>query len=565
MFARFRDQVSPLGVVPEYGDSGDADWGTLHCWGNWVAAFERAARVFHDPTYRWPAVRMFQAAGRHRAIPSPAGGEGASIDAMSTAYALCLADQWRDAGLVPRPCEAASDVLYRVVDISPYVAHSPDSPEKAPKTPRTQSGGFSPPAVPDKLILAPSRRPGDPFVMAELFARSYHAHEDQLGAVLYYEFEDVPLLHGLGYHNRAAEEANLLLMSPPDDPFPHKPAALAPGVWHGASLPLRELPAVAQPGGQNLRHFDKLTFRVEEDEPVNLYVANLRLSGPSGDRLLDDFQKHTTWRGGRQAIVPGPAGGQQAMRVSLPRGASFVWRAGFDASFSLGEFDRIKFDWMIEGVDRGWSKSLILRVDASPTDFHVPLRPQGAHVVRARTEAHGGDQFGQFEAAGWFTDDSRLVRRMLLLREGALLVTDDLMPGPQADGWTAGPLWHLFARPLSERPQSGPAWFDAPGRRHLLVWLEQAPGRSMGVETVRLWSGVEPYTVFAKQRLKAGRSARFVTVLVPHRPEIEAAPLAAGITLHQSDGGRLDLRLALPAGAVDVQIDPEGQWKVVRP
>jgi hypothetical protein len=562
MFERLRDQASPLGVVPEYGDSGDADWGMFHCWGDWVAGFERAARVYRDPTYRWAAVRMYQAAAHHRPAPPEA-----AVDAMSTAYALCLAHQWRDARLVPRPCAASSAVTYR--------------------------GEPGSRGVPDKLILAPSRQPGAPFVMAELFARSYHAHEEQLGAILYYEFEDVPLLHGLGYHNRAGAEANLLWMCPADEPFPHRPQAVVGGVWQEASLPLGRLPPVVSPrplgegqgvraapatvapptatpprphpnplpeGEGTLRHFDKLTFRVAEEGPVDLYLANLRLSGPKGERLLDDFHQARTWRGGRQALVPGPAPAQQALRVSLPRGASFLWRAGFDTTFSLADYNRVRFSWMLEGVDEGWSNSLIFRVDASPTDFHVPLRPQPGRIVRSRAETRGGDQCGQFEAAAWFTDDSRLVRRMFLLGEGALVVDDELLPGPQADGWTAGPLWHLFGR-----PREAGTWFDAPGPRRLLVWFAEAPGRTVGVQTVRLWSGVEPSTVFARQRLKAGQLARFVTVLVPHRPEVDPAGLAAGVRMVQSDPGRLDLNLPLPGGVVDLQVNADGTWQARRP
>ena len=128
--------------------------------------------------------------------------------------------------------------------------------------------------------------------------------------------------------------------------------------WRAASgrrpsLPLRRLPPLAgqRRGGQppqagssreDIRHFDKLTFRVAEEGPVDLYLANLRLAGPKGERVLDDFRQARTWRGGRQAIVPGPAPGQQALPVSLPRGASFLWRAGFDTTFSLADYDRMQ-------------------------------------------------------------------------------------------------------------------------------------------------------------------------------------------------------------------------------
>lgn len=526
MFERFRDQISPHGFMPEYGDSGDARWAMLHCWGNWVCSMERAGSTYRDPTFRAAAVGMFKAAGR----PPAEDADEEMLDAMNTAYALCLAEEWRDRQLHPRPIEAASSVSYRR---EPGNDHAPD-----------------------KLTLAPSRRDGSPFAMSELFARSYHAHEDQLGALLYYEVGGVPLLHGLGYHNREAGEANLVLMRPPDEPFPfgHPPAAA--GVWHEASLPLKRLPAVRGESGSqpNLRHFDKLTFRVSEDGPVDLSLANLRLVGPKGELSLDDFQRTGCWHSGRQAIVPGPTPEQPALRISCQRGTCFIWRAGFNMTVSLADYDRIKFSWMMRGHKQGWSRSLLLRVDESPNDFHVAIRPQAANIVDARVDAHGGDQFGQFTADSWFTEDTRLVRRMVLLAEGPLVVVDELTPGRQADGWVAGPLWHLRSKP----PQGG-NWFDAPGHPNLMVWFAPAADRTPGMQTTSLWSGVQPYTVFAKQTLRAGQPVRFTSVLVPHpastRPEIRTDETA-------SPGVRLDLEL--PTGRVHVEIDGDGKWAVRR-
>lgn len=530
MFERFRDQISPLGVVPEYGDSGDADWAMFHCWGNWVAALERAAHVYHDPAYRWAAVRLFQAACRHSAARPP----DQRLDAMNTAYALCLADQWRDRQIRPQPSRATSAVAYR---------REPGNDHAV-----------------DKILLASSRQPGVPFVMVELFARSYHAHEDQLGAVLYYEAGDVPLLHGLGYHNRAAEQANLLMMCPTGESFPHKPQPFTAGIWYEASLPARRMPPLATTGeGRDLRHFDKLTFRVAEDGPTDLFLANLRLKGPKGELVLDQFRKQRVWRGGRQALVPGPTSDQQALRVSSQRGTSFIWRQGFNTTFSLHDYDRFEFSWMMQGAEPGWSKSLIFRVDGSPTDFHVPLRPQAAEILRARVDARDGDQFGEYEAAGWFTSDSRLVRRMLLLAEGPLVVCDELRPGRKAEGWVAGPLWHL-----TSVPQEGGNWFDAPGPRSLLVWLSPAPGRTLGMQTTQLWSGVRPFTVFAKQTLKADQPVRFVSLLVPHEASTRADQLVRGIRLSESASGDVEVDVPTPSGSVRAGIGRQGDWTVRR-
>ena len=152
------------------------------------------------------------------------------------------------------------------------------------------------------------------------------------------------------------------------------------------------------------------------------------------------------------------------------------------------------------------------------------MRPQAAEITSARVDARQGDQYGRFDAADWFTADTQLRRRMVLLHEGALVVCDRVQPGPAADGWQAGPIWHLRAE-----PQAGANWYNAPGREELLVWLSPSPGRSCGVQTTVLWSGTKPFTVYSKERLKANRPVEFLSVLMPHGPDVAAAPLAAGI------------------------------------
>ena len=196
-----------------------------------------------------------------------------------------------------------------------------------------------------------------------------------------------------------------------------------------------------------------------------------------------------------------------------------------------------------------------------PNDFHVPLRQQSARVADARAETRAGDQLGQFEACGWFTDDSRLVRRMVLLGEGPLVVEDKLLPGPQADGSkhraavaparTVAARRHVVRRPRAPAPAG---------------LVRPVPGQTVGSRPVRLWSGVEPYTVFTRQKLTGGQAARFVTVLVPHRPEADPATLATGIQLRGSTSSRLEVHLPLPSGAVDLGLDDrDGSWAVRRP
>lgn len=531
MFRRFRDQVTPSGMMPQYGDSGDYPWQVFHAWGNWVAAFERAARDYRDPRERWAALRMFHAATRYR----PLAQRSYAVESTHMVYALTFADQWRDRSIRPEIPQVGSAVLVR----------------REPGNSR----------VADKLILAPSRAPGAPFVMAELYSRWHHAHDNQWGSILHYESDGSALLYGLGYHNRAPEHANLVLICPADEPFPHKTPVVAPGVWQEASLAARRLPPMSPNGNEaDLRHFDRVTFRVAEPNPVDLWVDNLRLSGPAGEKVLDDFEQLRRWHGGQRSLVDDAVQGRHAMRIACKPGIQFIWRDGFNTTFSLRDYDHIKFSWKMSGVQGGWSNSLLFRMDTSLSDYHVPIRQLLAVVQDARAESRGGDQFGMIRLGEYFTDDTQLTRRLVLLAEGSLVVCDDLEPGPQADGQVAGPLWHLHGELTS-----GDHWFDAPaGQRRLLVWCAPGPERSFGLQTVELWGRVRPTTVFAKQPLRANRPVRFITVLVPHAGEQSASGLAGQITAATNAVGVSTLRLGWPARPVQVRIPPAGPCRVER-
>ena len=75
----------------------------------------------------------------------------------------------------------------------------------------------------DKLILAPSRQPGATLVMAELYARGYHAHEDQLGAILYYERPTCRCCTAWAITIGRPNRPICSYSPPPGEPFPHKP------------------------------------------------------------------------------------------------------------------------------------------------------------------------------------------------------------------------------------------------------------------------------------------------------------------------------------------------------
>lgn len=561
VWLRYRDQLSPDGRMPGFGDSGP--W---HRDPVWIADFERAATIYQDPTLRWAAQVMWPPDP-----PVPAQYLPSNFRNIGSLLSLCYADEWQDKSLKPVAPQTQAVVLTR---------RTADD---------TQAF--------DKLVLAPSRQPGAPFVMLELFGKQgYHAHPE-FDALKFYEVDSVPLLHGLGYNNRAPEDGNIVMMAETGEPFPRRPQPFEANEWNEATIPLKEFWPKDKPplsGSQaaaladarvsapaqadlNLRHFDSLNFRVENGgqkpnpslSPIEFQVANVRLSGPGGEMLLEDFTAGNVlrqWRGGKDvAIVHDGPNAKPALKASCAGGVTVIGRQ-FNLTWDERKYDCVKFDWMLSSTRSMLARPLILRLADAGTnwDYHVETRSFSPTVKDAKAATRNGDSFGQTTLEGYFTDDSTLIRQLLLTREGLLIVRDVLTPGQQADGRIAGPIWHLDGQ-----PERGPHWFDAaaenlPGipAKRLLVDFATASGRTFGVQQVQLWE-CKPYTVFSRQQLKANQPVTFVTVLIPHETGQIASSLADGIAVAQTAASS-HVHLPGPGGSADISISNDGVWNVRR-
>ena len=115
---------------------------------------------------------------------------------------------------------------------------------------------------------------------------------------------------------------------------------------------------------------------------------------------------------------------------------------------------------------------------------------------------------------------------------------DRLEPGKTADGWQAGPLWHLPA----VRQVSANA-FDAAGRENLLVWFAPSPGRRYGVQSKSLWFGVQAVYRVCRGDVAFGPAGRVVSVLAPHGGEETAEKLAAGMDVSRFPDGVTRIKL----------------------
>jgi len=525
MYERFRDQVTPSGTIPAYGDSGsgqdDPNWPIRNDWGYWPAAFERAAALYGDGTFRWAAEAIFRAGSAHE----PLGGHYGHIQPL---HHLALAAEWRDESLRATPPAGGSAILTR----------------REPGNDR----------APDKLILRPSREAGSPMVLCDLYARSHHAHVNQHGGIAWFEHDGVPLLHMLGYNNRAPEHVSLLMVRPAGETFPHRVPHFTPDRWYEAELPTCRMPPVEE--GAHLRRIDGVTLRVAS-RGVRLWADGLRLVGPAGEIALDDLDAPGGWRLGPQPTEDRKQGAA-ALTWQLPGGVVFVGNPAIRRTFDCTRYTHFKLWWKLSD-NREFARPLIFRCGV---DYHAQAIQLQPRLLDAKVDARGGDQFGRMAFDGWFTHDTRHTRRMVLTREGVLVVLDELLPGPAAAGRAAGPIWHFGP---TREPVCGADWFASTGARvNLLVRFDHAAGRTFGVQTADVWGKKAQRTAFAKETLRAGEPVTFASVLVPCRRGTDPRLLAGGI-LVQTEGTSAVASVVIGNATVRVALRPDGEgWRVSR-
>jgi hypothetical protein len=154
---RFFDQVSPLGVLPAYGDG--AGW--AHGQAGLVWLFEEAAARTREARYRWLAQRVFEYQERAICSPSPL------LDALGPhLYSLAWAALAADESIEPRePAALPSRVTTR---------------RSAHLLPRAEWGqpprhfAFGEGEVPDKLVLRSGAGGDDLFALVTLSAGFRH-------------------------------------------------------------------------------------------------------------------------------------------------------------------------------------------------------------------------------------------------------------------------------------------------------------------------------------------------------------------------------------------------------
>lgn len=539
MFTRMRDIISPAGSIPEYGD-GYFRHRQLRL--DFVLLLEMAARLYNDASFQQAASRFLPAA--------PELDE----DQLHRAY-LLLALELFTPTLTTRP--ALSAVQSRRV---------PGTPVKT---------------VPDKLILRTGTKPGDAMIMIDLYALGSHAHEYKRPSVGFYEVGGVPLFHNLGRRGtRSGQCGNSFWILDQPEAFPGYPREKD---WNTATVPADYCFPAAEPG--TYRIDDSLLLRNFGTRDLRLLrFDNLRLEGPQGTLLLDGFESPKTWHSNvarhpkvklessrertqgefSQQVNWSIFGEQYCTRI-------FEERNVRNTTFRLADYDTVKLDYQYEGQHPHCNLRALF-------DRWIDLgdRPLHCEVSRAEVRQLGPDAWGRVEFADYNGPGNTLQRRLVLTREGVLVIVDAFTAGPHSGGWAGGQLWQLYT--LQER---GPDWFASASdgayalasgttaERRMLVKFLKAPGVTIDAERVQPTTMHAPkadgsrhrefFTTYSKQILSAGQTTISALAVLPLKAGDNAAQLAACLALESRNDHEVHVTIRPPAvnAAVSVKLSGE--------
>jgi len=219
--------------------------------------------------------------------------------------------------------------------------------------------------------------------------------------------------------------------------------------------------------------------------------------------------------------------------------------------------------------------------------------PQNLKYGDVLAENKGDDAYGFVEFVSYYRPDTSLTRRLLLTHEGILVIRDDLMPGKSVDGYSAGSLWNPLQAmgrghtSLPEReggvpqPETGENWWDfaapkaLPGcdlddtnvyASELMVYHGCAEGRSFGIKDLPEPAGhAQPWpTTYSCQTIKAGKPVTFITVLIPHPPEVTGKMLADNLSIDIKEGASI-VSLSYKGQTLRMEMGKDDKsWQVLR-
>jgi hypothetical protein len=511
MFERYLQQASPLGVLPNYGDS---DWTVM--WGLWVGIFERTADIYQDGRFTKAAHLTF----------NYARAQGWYDNHPDVLLGLCLAVRYRNPSVAPT--DAGTRSYYSGV--------------------RWRND------VPDKLVLRNGQGENESFVHMNLLYGGTHGHPDGSAVTCYIDNDGV-LLRNHALQQNSEQFRNMLLIRDPAEEFPFNAYQFLPNVWQYSAIELDKI----RPGlghSLNLAALTGCSFRVDDEDSFNVnfdfYVDNIRAHGPGKSVIIADFENGLNgWSG---QLSTDCTQGSYALRRSMSftnagasENATVVWPSTI-MPLDLSGCDTLEFDWKIttNRLDPHWG-AMIKFSDARTTSniraqftswLRTMRRPIG-HLVSDYSKAAFGS--AEILVKDYLGGQSVHTRDMALAGGRFFWVRDsiDVIEGKHCK---IGPVWHV-----GTVSQSAANWFDVyqdpvdakkgwrAGARNCLVYFspnsqcvigrQQNSNLDPAHAVYQMWQGTPV----------PGQQLHFNTLFIPHDPGIDPAVLASNIqTLYDS-------------------------------
>lgn len=538
MFARMRDIISPAGSIPEYGD-GYFRRQQLRL--DFVLLLEMAARLYNDAS--------FQQAARRFLTATPELEE----DQLHRGYLLLAVEPFT-------PTQTTQPALSAV-----QTRRIPGEPSKT---------------VPDKLILRTGTQPEDAMIMIDLRALGSHAHEYKRPSVGFYEVGGAPLFHNLGRRGTTSGQCgNSFWILDRPEAFPGYPREK---VWNTATVPADYCFPATEPGAYRIG--DSLLLRNFGTPDLRLLrFDNLRLEGPKGALLLDGFESSKTWHS-NVARHPGVRLESSRERTQAEFSQQVNWSIFGEqyctrileetkvrnTTFRLADYDTVKLDYQYEGQHpHGNLRALFDRwIDLGD-------RPLHCEVSRAEVRQLGPDAWGRVEFTDYNGPGNTLQRRLVLTREGVLVIADTFTAAPRCAGWAGGQLWQLYA--LTER---GADWFasasdgayslenGSTADRRMLVKFLKAPDVTIDAERVHPTTMHAPkadgsrhrefFTTYSKRILSANQTTVSALAVLPMNTSDNAARLADCLALDSRADQEVHVTIRPPAVNTAMSVDISG-------
>lgn len=263
-FYRYRDQIGPSGLTFAPGDgSGQSDY---------VGGLIAAAKVTKDPTLFWAADLAFWAGDY-----SVKGGKRRDRNSET--------DQQEYRSLF-------HELLAEGIQLQ--------MPEVSCEVQKMFPATYQ---VTDRLLLAPSRLPGKPFVgyyLNDCAETTHHAHEDNRGEVYHYEVDGVMYLSRSGW-SKWVGHANTFVVEDASNEFPfYNTQGMREGYWYKASTNMRIMRNFQESDHyrfikSNVPVHDYLFESTRKNEPGFFYVNPDALAGECDQLQIQDltFRFHT--------------------------------------------------------------------------------------------------------------------------------------------------------------------------------------------------------------------------------------------------------------------------------